>query len=272
MMDPLEKVRISLMSDLHIEFEGPRPGKGPDLSDLKGNIDLVLLAGDIDVSDRAIKYGAKIHDDLDCEVLLIAGNHEFYDENRVRVLAEMRRAADASPVNFLENDVAYYNIRGRRVRILGCTLWTDYELHGDQAHVDSVMAEIATKLNDHFVIYEGSRYKFRPDDALRLHRESRAWLESELVKPFDGLTIIITHHAPSERSMPTRHMNSRISPAYASNLDGLVERCRAALWVHGHTHESFDYMIGETRVICNPRGYYAHELNPGFSPNLIIEL
>ena len=271
-MDQPAKIRISLMSDLHIEFEGPRHGKGPDLSGLKDNIDLVLLAGDVDVSDRAIKYGTKIHDDLGCEVVQIAGNHEFYDENRVMVLAEIRRAADASPVYFLENDVAYFNVRGRRIRILGCTLWTDYELHSDQAHVASIMAEIATKLNDHYVIYEGSRDTFQPNDALRLHRESRSWLESELVKPFDGLTIIITHHAPSERSMTTRHMNSPISPAYASNLDDLVKNSGAALWVHGHTHESFDYMIGDTRVICNPRGYYAYELNSGFSPNLVIEL
>ncbi len=72
--------------------------------------------------------------------------------------------------------------------------------------------------------------------------------------------------------MPDRFKNDLISAAYASHLDALVEQSGAALWIHGHTHDSFDYFIGGTRVICNPRGYFGYELNPDFNPGLVIDV
>ena len=85
-------------------------------------------------------------------------------------------------------------------------------------------------------------------------------------------TVVLAHHPPSRRSIGGRYADDALSPAYASNLDELVENSGAALWVHGHTHISRDYRIGATRVVCNPRGYYGYELNPEFDPNLVIEV
>lgn len=266
-MNRPEKIRIAPMSDLHVEFEGRRAIKGPDLSGLKGNVDLVLLAGDIEVSDRAIDYGTRLFNELDCQVVQIAGNHEFYDGNRVRVLNELRNAADESPVHFLENQVAFFDIHGRQVRVLGTTLWTDYMLYDRQ---EQAMFAAFTSMSDHQEIFETSRDVFLPEHALQLHQRSRAWLEEELAKPFDGVTIVMTHHGPSERSVPARLKGNDRNAAYSSALDDLVGGSGAALWVHGHTHTSFDYMIGKTRVICNPRGYYARMTNPGFQPDLVV--
>lgn len=265
-------VRCLVMSDLHNEFELRKQNPGPDVSRLKGNVDIVLLAGDIDISDKAVDYANRLYEELQCEVILVAGNHEFYHANRSRVLRELRRAAGNSPVHFLDNDAAYLEIRNIKVRVLGCTLWTDYELHGAKTCAPSVMSEIADQLNDHYIIYETEKRTFSPDDALKVHEESRAWLVTEFSKMFSGLTVVMTHHAPSEKSVPARFLNDLITPAFASNLDKLVEQSGAALWVHGHTHDSFDYFIGSTRVVCNPRGYVSRELNVKFDPEKIIDI
>lgn len=266
-MNRPEKIRIAPMSDLHIEFEGRRAIKGPDLSAFKNNVDLVLLAGDIEISDRAIDYSTRLFNELECPVVQIAGNHEFYDGNRPRVLNELRRAADASPIHFLENQTAFLDIHGRQVRVLGTTLWTDYMLYG---RLESAMYAAFTTMSDHREIYETSRDVFLPEHACQLHQRARAWLEEELAKPFDGVTIVMTHHAPSERSVPPKFKDNDLNAAYSSALDNLVENSGADIWVHGHTHTSFDYMIGKTRVICNPRGYYARMTNPGFQPDLVV--
>lgn len=83
---------------------------------------------------------------------------------------------------------------------------------------------------------------------------------------------MVTHHAPSLRSVPTEWRDDLMSAAYASNLDWLVEESGAALWVHGHIHSSADYMIGRTRVVCNPRGYWPDQPNPAFRPDLVVEV
>lgn len=116
-MDQSAVIRIAPLSDLHLEFEARRQNKGPDLTALKDEVDLILLAGDIDMSDRAIDFGTRLKSQVGGEVIQIAGNHEFYHANRLRALNEMRRAADVSPVHFLENDVAHFEIRGRMVRV-----------------------------------------------------------------------------------------------------------------------------------------------------------
>jgi Icc-related predicted phosphoesterase len=102
--------------------------------------------------------------------------------------------------------------------------------------------------------------------------QAKAFLEAEFAKPRRGPSIVVTHHSPSLRSVPARFMNDLLSAAYSSHLDDLVERSGAAILVHGHTHDSFDYRIGRTRVICNPRGYFGYELNRDFNPGLVIDI
>lgn len=263
------KPRFLVMSDLHLEYERGRACPGPDLHHVKGLVDLVLLAGDIDLSDRAIGYGAKVQEILQVPVIMIAGNHEFYDACRTRVLEELRIAAHRLNIHFLENEVVEFNIHGQRLRILGATLWTDYKLQGDELQA---MSSALNSLNDHQIIYENSRDVFKPMHARKLHHESLAWIKEELSAPYDGKTVVITHHAPSPQSSPTDLRREKITPAYASNLEAMIEKARPALWVHGHAHESFDYLIGETRVVCNPRGYYPKKINQDFQEHLIVEI
>ena len=82
--------------------------------------------------------------------------------------------------------------------------------------------------------------------------------------------VVVTHHAPSRASVAPRFAGQRLNPAFVSGLESLIEAGRPSLWVHGHTHTSFDYRLGKTRVICNPRGYPGE--NPDFRPGLVVEV
>ena len=105
-----------------------------------------------------------------------------------------------------------------------------------------------------------------------LHKRSRNFLEDELARPFDGATVVVTHHAPHPRSMHSRYGSDLLSAAYVSDLTTVIEAGQPNLWVHGHVHESFDYRVGATRVVCNPHGYGAGIENPKFDPGLVLEV
>jgi len=93
-----------------------------------------------------------------------------------------------------------------------------------------------------------------------------------LAEPFDGKTVVVTHHAPSSRSVHPVYAQDLLTPAFASNLEDLMDGDRVALWLHGHMHESYDYDVFGTRVICNPRGYSPEALNPDFRPDFVVEV
>ena len=105
------------------------------------------------------------------------------------------------------------------------------------------------------------------------HAQQIRWLKDQLQEPFPGKTVVVTHHLPSARSVADRYKTDLLSACFASELDHLFGPM--ALWVHGHTHDCFDYDVGGTRVVCNPRGYThpdASPENPHFNPALVIEV
>ncbi|MGH6891597.1 MAG: hypothetical protein ACREEP_05010, partial [Dongiaceae bacterium] len=165
---------------------------------------------------------------------------------------------------------------GTPVRVIAATLWTDFGCFGPELRARA-MTRCHALMNDFRQIgiadrpHEQAR-RLEPMDVLRIHGESRSFIEHELSAPFGGLTIVMTHHAPSARSLSARYHGDLLGAAYASDLEDLIGRFQPALWVHGHVHESADYTIGRTRVVCNPRGYTPFELNPRFDPELAIEI
>lgn len=118
----------------------------------------------------------------------------------------------------------------------------------------------------------GGYTRFRPDHARKLHVSSRAFLQAELAKPFDGPTVVVTHHALSARSLPEHKLGDHLSAAYASDLERLIGSTQPDLWIHGHIHESRDYALGDTRVVCNLRSYVPHDPNPDFDPQRVVEV
>jgi predicted phosphodiesterase len=259
-------MRIQLASDLHLEllaqsFPGEtliRPAHGADM---------LVLAGDIAYGTDAIRLFA----DWPVPVLLVAGNHEFYHSNIDRTYELMREEARDTSVRFLERDGVDFG----GVRFLGCTLWTDYCLSGKQLQPQSIKSAWRF-IRDHRVIRKGSDDRFTPEDALAAHTLSRTWLREQLAKPYDGLTVVVTHHAPHPGSVHPRYQVSNVgqqdallNAAFVSDATELVEQ--ADLWLHGHVHDSYDYAVGRCKVIANPAGYVGNRLQARKISDLVFE-
>jgi Icc-related predicted phosphoesterase len=144
------------------------------------------------------------------------------------------------------------------------------ELLGDQ-YASSIAA--ADTMNDYRLIRLSKTYRrLSPSDTKGWHYKSVRKLREFLVSGDPARTIVVTHHAPSIRSIVDRYRVNPVSAAFASNLDELILEHHPWLWIHGNTHESFDYEIGKTRVICNPRGYAPIEINKEFKPDFKVEV
>jgi Icc-related predicted phosphoesterase len=270
-------MRVHVFSDLHLEF-----GDCAFPPDVRAGrlADLVLLAGDIHTERRGSLWAAET---FAAPVAMIFGNHEAYgDSLRDSIAAQRKSAAEASdrranPVRVLERETWTLTAAdGTPVRVIAATLWADFALFGPENQA-RMMDEAHRAMNDFQMIgiidslHKGER-PLTPFDCLRLHQESRTYIEGALAEPFDGVTIVMTHHAPSGRSVPAGRQGNPINAAYASDLEALIEQARPQLWVHGHIHSSSDYRIAATRVVCNPRGYFPSQLNPDFDPALALEL
>lgn len=251
-------MRIRILSDLHLEFR--LPWRWPDDRD---NYDLVVAAGDIENScPKAVEALAGLG-----PTVFVPGNHEHYQRLFQDNIDAGRAAAAGTNVTFLARDVAIID----GVRFVGATLWTDYALHRT---TKPSMVVAGQNLNDHRLVRyreaSGHIARFMPWHARAEHLADLKFIEQALADPFDGQTVVVTHHLPSGKSVAPKFAGSDLNPAFASDLDHLIERFQPALWIHGHTHEACDDRIGATRVICNPRGY-GNE-NKAFDPCLTIEI
>jgi predicted phosphodiesterase len=241
-------LRLRILSDLHLE--------AADFAVPAAEADVVVLAGDIANGGDGIAWGQVA---FDGPVLYVAGNHEFFDREYDDARLEMQSAARNSAVTLMEREE---RIMGG-VRFLGCTLWTDFQLDGEAGFARAMRHR--SWLVDYSAIRWGERL-LEPDDTIGIHRGDAAWLAARLETPFDGPTVVITHHAPHRNSIAPAFATHPLNPGFVSDLDALMGR--AALWIHGHTHTAFDYDVRGTRVVCNPRGY-PHETT-GFDPGLVI--
>ena len=244
-------MKLHIVSDLHLEFD---PGWALPATDA----DVLVLAGDIHPGLKSMSAFTKVGK----PVLFVPGNHEFYGEQMKGLTAAMRLYAGACHVTLLDCDQTV--IRG--VRFLGATLWTDFALNGAN-EVEAALQEADRHMNDYVSIRYGEGW-LTPLETVHAHRAARAWLEARLAEPFDGPTVVITHHAPHPGSIHPRYRGNALNPSFASDLDPLMGKAR--LWIHGHTHASSDYVVNGTRVICNPKGY--RNENPDFQPRLVVEI
>jgi Icc-related predicted phosphoesterase len=247
-------MKLYILNDLHIEFE--------DFVAPATDANVVILAGDIGVGMDGLRWAEARFPDM--PVIYVPGNHEFYHHD-IALIDELKVEAPDN-IHMLNDDQVVID----GVRFLGSILWTDFALFGEADKFFAIQA--ARQRMTDFSIIQNHGHRFTPEDAIRLHTTSRDWLAVMLAEPFDGKTVVVTHHAPSSQSVHPRYARDLLTPAFASNLENLMDGDRATLWVHGHTHESFDYEVYDTRVVCNPRGYAPEALNPDFKPNWIIEI
>jgi Icc-related predicted phosphoesterase len=233
-------MKIQIASDLHLDLLARRFPEERVV--VPADADVLVIAGDIHGGTQAIERFA----DWPVPVVYVHGNHELYHGDYAEMVARLRRASAGSGVHHLECD----ELQLQGVRFLGCCLWTDYDFI--EGMREEAMVEVERFLHDHRSIRSGNAF-FRAEEALRIHRASRAWLEAKLAEPFDGPTVVVTHHAPHAGSLHPRYEGSLINAGFISDLSPLLGK--QALWIHGHVHDSFDYTVNGTRVVANPRGY-----------------
>jgi hypothetical protein len=157
------------------------------------------------------------------------------------------------------------------VLFLGCTLWTDFALHGDAQRAQHAAQQ---HMNDYRKIRSSPRYRrLHPQDTLGWHQRSRTWLEHNLAAAAaqGQPAVVLTHHAPSRQSLRPGFEADILSAAYASDLERLMLDYAPAFWLHGHTHWCGSYRVGATQVVSNARGY-VDEPAAGFEPDLVLTI
>jgi hypothetical protein len=253
-------MRIALLSDVHLSVH---PLAAPPTQ-----ADVVVVAGDVGRPAAAIAWAREFAR----PAVFVAGNHEFYGGDLVGTLTALREAAAGSTVHVLEHDAWHH----RGVRFLGCTLWSDHRLYATPQESALGLQQATTLVRDfsRIAVSPGAPDKLTPMAARQLFDDAVAWLEARFAEPHPGPTVVVTHFAPSRLSIHPRFAGSPINACFASDLASHITRWQPPLWLHGHTHDSFDYRIGRTRVVCNPRGYAPGGVveNAHFDPGLVLEL
>lgn len=263
---------VRLMSDLHTEFwklhkrERMLLGVIPVMPEDKETV--LCIAGDLGLLHQPTTWLVLLKNLAERfkAVIYVCGNHEFYNNpyfNRVKWFAKEMKLPDN--VHMLEDD--FVCIDG--VAFIGATLWTSFNSRDPLA-----MMHAATGMTDFEAIKYGSGCRIRPLHTADIFYDSKGFIFGAL-KTFRDLqipTVVITHHAPSFMSVSSKYRGDLLNHAFATELGYDIIDIGPQIWLHGHMHDSFDYMLGDTNVICNPYGYNGHALNMKFKRKLRLEV
>jgi predicted phosphodiesterase len=284
-------MKIKIVSDLHLEFA--------DLM-LPNNegADVLVLSGDIMIAEdlhdhphfdfnpyshgafadlgRKQQRVATFRDFLKrCafqfpHVVYVAGNHEFYNGKFYKGIQYLRDECAKYPnVYFLEKDTKIID----DIVFVGGTLWTDMNKH------DPLTLHAVRDMMNDFRLIKNDQKGFtplKPADTVIRHRETLQYIKHIVSEHKDKTCVVVGHHSPSFQSCHPQYANNYLmNGAYHSDLsEFIIDHPQIKLWTHGHTHHPFDYVIGETRVVCNPRGYEndGYSEQTGWDPAKIVEV
>ena len=253
-------MNLNILSDLHLS-------RAP-LALPENDAEVVVLAGDIARPREAVAWASGFA----VPVVYVPGNHEFYGGNLLGTVAALKQQCAGTNIHVLDNDGVTIN----GVRFLGTTLWTDFRLFGEGEERPAAMLAAQRFMRDFSRIRVGNSpdAPFTPADSAALFNANAGWLQRKLAEPHAGPTVVVTHHAPSRKSIHPRFADSLLNACFVSDADRLLDGSRARLWIHGHTHDSFDYFLNGVRVVCNPRGYAKDDVheNPLFDASFLVEL
>lgn len=237
-------MRLQLLSDLHLETEAYRPVPA-------AAAELLVLAGDVDSSWR----GLELFRDWPVPVLFVPGNHEYDGRDVDHARLELR--ARAQELGLIVLDDAEHVMRdsqGRRVRFVGSTRWSDFDVFG------AAERERAMRAAGYFQRVMGATRDGRPFDAAAVRAlglECRRFLAHALARAEQGedwdATVVVTHFAPSLKSADPRYGRQPGTASFCNDDESLMPGAR--LWLHGHLHCRHEYLLHGCRVVCNARGH-----------------
>ena len=274
-------MKIAIASDVHLEF-------GDLILKNEENADVLILSGDICVasdfresdglvesgkSQRYVDFFSRCAFEFP-KVLYVAGNHEHYYGDYAETFSTLRKyLGHIENLHILDKEHVVIG----DVTFIGGTLWTDMNAQDPVtlAHIRGVMNDFRVIENSNEMVSyrtfdvneEGTQIptfhkrpaKFLPEDTVQDHKKMLEYIHVNTAML--GKCVVVGHHAPSKASTHPRYQTEVIvNGAYSSRLDQFIlDHPQIKLWTHGHTHEEFDYMVGTTRVVCNPRGYINYE-------------
>lgn len=242
-------MRIQILSDLHLEFD--RDGGEAFARSVPIAGDVLVLGGDLIplLEDDLVRRAFSWFCDRFLHVIFVPGNHEYYRSRPADAEALLGACVQEIP-NLHVLNPGVVTIDG--IRFVGATLW--FPATPDEIRYRGLLNDF--RLIANFVPWVHDT-----------HAAHLAFLKHN-VQPGD---VVVTHHLPHPRSISPQYAGSSMNRFFlAEDATGLVERSGARLWIHGHTHEPCDYVIGETRVVCNPRGYPS-EAGNGFDLGFVVE-
>jgi Icc-related predicted phosphoesterase len=240
--------------------------------------DVCVIAGDVtDQMILGMEWVAKVIG-AHMPVVMVLGNHDYYGQDMPDAKRKASIKARELGINLLDDN----EVQVCGVRFVGGTLWTDFRLferlHNPPLYTrDYCIKAVRNDLADYVEIHANEvldgvmSRPLTPRDTVRCHERTIAYINEALSRPFGGPTVVVTHHAPHPRSVHHRFSDRPSSAAYASDLTWLMERHKPEFWLHGHVHDSFDYVVGDTRIICNPMGYGSFP-NAGFNSSLVVDV
>jgi hypothetical protein len=258
-------MKLQLLSDLHLETETFAPEPAPEA-------ELLVLAGDIDSTWAGYQRFAG----WPVPVVVVAGNHEFDGRDLDIALPQLRALCGQLGFTLLEREsMLFTSAAGQRVRIVGTTRWSDFDLFGPAGRARAERAAA------YFMRVMGATRYGLPFDAAAVRTEAvkcRDWLEDTLAVPAQGRwdkTLVVTHFAPSQRSADARYGEQPGTASFCNADDELITR--ADLWLHGHVHCRHDYRVERpglrpARVVCNPRGLARKGEQEGHDPLQVLTL
>lgn len=245
-------MKLQVLSDLHIDSYAKRQqpiGRIPYT-----DADIILVAGDTANSDKGMAWLQQQAELNNKPLITIAGNHEYFSEDILSFDDQLSQwdtfdADSFSGLKFLQCQ----QIDVGDIRILGCTLWTDYQFQATSDTRESVISF----MRDYRQIMAGD-YLFSPEISIEIHNQHRAWLRQALIEAHSQqkTVVVMTHHSVTPRSVSEQYAGKPSNAAFVSDLSAWMHESWAPkFWLHGHTHEAFDYVEGKTRVVVNPRAY-----------------
>jgi len=242
-------VNIQVLSDIHAEFHQDQGRMFIEQLPVDGT-DVLVVAGDLAVHHN-LEYCLQALSKKVPHVVFVMGNHEFYHSTRHAILRSLKMVQEACPnLHVLENSATI--IDGQR--FVGCTLW-----------FEDVPAswEFRDRLNDFHIINGGFTDWFP-----QLNTESRLFLEGNVMSQ----DVVVTHHVPTPKGSHPRFDGEPLNYFFTCDMEHVIQQEQPKLWVYGHTHDSHDFHIGDTRLVCNPFGYLRRQENSGFEWKKVIQV